>query len=75
MITIHWLLILLIASVSGIAGFMLCAILTMGKVADQAIGTLNIKVLIDSLEEAKMDIFKTGRLRKLEDIIQGLRSV
>lgn len=36
MITLHWIWILVIASVSGTAGFMLCAMLTMAKQSDEA---------------------------------------
>lgn len=58
MIEIHWLLLLLIISVCSVAGFMLCALLTMGKMADQALEVFKIQGLHEKLLDliARMDM-------------------
>lgn len=58
MVQIHWLLILLIASLSGVAGFMLCAILTMGKMADQTMNELHQKWDDDAANEIQKKFVK-----------------
>ena len=40
MVEIHWILLLLIIVVSGSAGFMTCALLTMAKWSDEAIAKM-----------------------------------